>query len=201
MEMICKKCGTAKPEEKFPLNRTNGREYRKTTCNQCDNKARLLRKRSIPYKSEHRKQKQSEAARERRVQPESRPAIIVKDSRSSDKKRGLLNDLDKDWVREQISFGCSYCEETELLMTMDRVDNSRGHTKNNVVPACIRCNYMRKDMPMEAWNFLVPYIKQAKEKGLFGDWDAFGIRKRNGNVGECLKPPVLKTGVPLCTVG
>lgn len=86
-------------------------------------------------------------------------------------------------------------------MSMDRVDNSIGHTKSNVVPACIRCNYMRKDMPMEAWKFLVPYIKQAKENGLFGDWDAFGIRKRNGNVAESLMASVLKTEVPSGTVG
>lgn len=58
-------------------------------------------------------------------------------------------------------------------MTLDRIDNKMGHTKENVLPACIRCNNLRGDMPIQAWTFLVPKVKEAKESGLFEDWDAY----------------------------
>ena len=34
-------------------------------------------------------------------------------------------------------------------MGLDRVDNARGYTTDNVVPACTVCNLMKKDMPPE----------------------------------------------------
>jgi protein-arginine kinase activator protein McsA len=43
VEMTCKKCGQTKPEIEFVLNRTHGREYRKTICKECDNKIRMSR--------------------------------------------------------------------------------------------------------------------------------------------------------------
>lgn len=58
----------------------------------------------------------------------------------------------------------------KLLSALDRIDNSKGHTKDNVRAACIRCNYMRGSMPFEAWEFLVPTIKEAVKRGLFGKW-------------------------------
>lgn len=55
-------------------------------------------------------------------------------------------------------------------MTMDRIDNSLGHLMSNVLPACIRCNYLRRDVPFEAWMVIVPSVKKAVEEGLFGTW-------------------------------
>lgn len=55
-------------------------------------------------------------------------------------------------------------------MSLDRIDNSKGHIQANVVPACIRCNYLRGSMPHEAWLNLVPTIRETRIKGLFGTW-------------------------------
>jgi len=55
-------------------------------------------------------------------------------------------------------------------MTLDRKDNDVGHVKDNVVPACVRCNYTRGDMPFDAWLVVAAGMRQAREKGLFGDW-------------------------------
>jgi hypothetical protein len=55
-------------------------------------------------------------------------------------------------------------------MTLDRIDNKRGHSRANVVPACIRCNYARRDMPYAAWLCLAPGLRVALEQGLFGEW-------------------------------
>jgi hypothetical protein len=55
-------------------------------------------------------------------------------------------------------------------MTLDRKDNDRGHTQDNVVPACIRCNYIRRHTPYEAWLCMVPGVRRARKEGFFGDW-------------------------------
>lgn len=69
-----------------------------------------------------------------------------------------------------INRDCFYCGETLLRMSLDRVDNSKGHTMDNVIPACVRCNYIRKDMPYDAWIVVAVGMRQAREQGLFGGW-------------------------------
>ena len=107
--------------------------------------------------------------------------MILTDARNSDKKHGRDNDLDKEWIREVVSAGCFYCGETSLRMTLDRIDNSVGHIKSNLHPACLRCNYLRRDMPFEAWMMLAPAIKTAREAGLFHGWIASWKAGRTGN--------------------
>jgi hypothetical protein len=55
-------------------------------------------------------------------------------------------------------------------MTLDRIDNTIGHVKTNVKPACIRCNLLRRNMPYAAWLMLVPAVKKARKFGLFDGW-------------------------------
>jgi len=105
--------------------------------------------------------------------------VLVTDSRSSDKKRGRPgNDLNRDFVAALIRQGCCYCGETEMRITLDRIDNSLAHTRANVLPACLRCNYMRGSMPYEAWLHLVPAVRQAREFGLFGAWRSQPFNRR-----------------------
>lgn len=96
--------------------------------------------------------------------------FILREARRSDKLRERTCDLTKEQIEALIAGGCSYCGETGLRMTLDRVDNTLGHTRANVVPACIRCNYARRDMPYEAWLCLVEGLRRARELGLFGGW-------------------------------
>ena len=105
-------------------------------------------------------------------------AAILVDAKKADKKRGRQNDLSLDFVEGAVASGCAYCGETELRMTLDRIDNTLGHTKANTVPACERCNYIRRDMPYAAWYFLLPAIRAAREAGLFGDWTCSIHRRR-----------------------
>lgn len=70
--------------------------------------------------------------------------------RQSDKlyKRGE-GDLTAEWIVENIlSKPCHYCGETDWhKLGCDRVDNSKPHTKDNVVACCKECNIkkMHKD--------------------------------------------------------
>lgn len=103
---------------------------------------------------------------------QNNPCIaIYMDCKNKDRKSGFVGfDLDKEFIEGLISQGCIYCGETKLRMTLDRIDNSIGHLKCNVLPCCFRCNYIRGSMPFEAWQIIVPAVRQARESGLFGDW-------------------------------
>ena len=134
--------------------RKSGRVYNNPTEIQAVDKRTYNRQRSLT----------------RRSNPVHRPKIILEDSRKSDKKKGRQNDLDLDFITLSIKDGCSYCGNTELMMTLDRIDNSLGHIKLNVAPACSRCNLIRGDMPYQAWMTIVPGVKTAFHEGLFESW-------------------------------
>ena len=158
MEMrTCTKCNTSKPFLSFAPTR-KGSRYRRQVCNAC-------RKRK-DYAS-HRVERQQRNRGWRRENPVS---AIYADSRKSDRRIGRVNDLTREFIQERLQKGCSYCGTSDLRMTLDRIDNTKGHTQDNVVPACIRCNYTRKDMPYEAWLIVAKGMREAREAGLFGDW-------------------------------
>jgi len=61
-----------------------------------------------------------------------------------DKKKGLEFDLTITWYKENIEGNsCYYCDDAESGIGCDRIDNSQGHTKLNVVPCCKLCNITR----------------------------------------------------------
>jgi len=75
--------------------------------------------------------------------------------RDSAPKRKLGFDLSFEQTRELLLSPCFYCGgppsqisktlyETVLVGGIDRIDNSKGYTKENVVPCCKVCNYMKR---------------------------------------------------------
>jgi hypothetical protein len=159
---ICKTCGEEKPASEYRTKIQNARTYLRYECNICDN--RRMRYSIVSEAVDGRRKLD-------RKDPRQRAKWLLQDCRKSDKKFNRENDLDILFVSESISHGCFYCGDTTNLMTLDRIDNSRGHLKSNVNPACFRCNDLRSDMPYEAWRFIVPAIKEASEKGIFGKWN------------------------------
>lgn len=162
----CADCGVELTEENC-YKKSGG--YFRAYCKVCHNK-KSDEYNKISSKSPHRKAIAAERQRKKRLNPDKLAQIIMVDSKGSDKKHGRENDLTRDFVQRTIQCGCSYCGETELRITLDRIDNNKGHLQNNVVAACIRCNYARGSMPYEAWLCCVPGMKEAREKSLFGDW-------------------------------
>ena len=59
--------------------------------------------------------------------------FILREARRADKLRGAVCDLTKGQIERLIAGGCCYCGEKGLRMTLDRVDNAKGHTCDNVV--------------------------------------------------------------------
>ena len=86
---------------------------------------------------------------------------------SQDKKKGIYSK--KDFVSINDVFDlfktselkCYYCKEVTELMyenvrepmqwTLERLDNSIGHNRNNVVIACLSCNLRRRCMASERY--------------------------------------------------
>jgi hypothetical protein len=153
---ICNKCNVEKPIRSFKKSQSG---YRSRVCRACIN--------AHEYK-ENPDRFKIEAAKSRKNRPAN---CILKDCRSSDRKRNRgPNDLDLEFIKITIANGCQYCGDVDIRITLDRIDNELPHNKSNVVPCCIRCNYLRGSMPYIAWMYIVPSVKKARELGLFGVW-------------------------------
>lgn len=162
---ICKRCKIEKSIESFYTHNHQS----KLNCKQCIGEIRRTPEFKIKYR---------ESKRLRRLDPNRRHFVILEDARRSDRRRGLTNNLTSAIIKEIISKPCTYCDGIDLKMSLDRIDNSKGHIKGNVVACCLRCNYMRRDMPYEAWIKLSSSIKNIRQLGLFGNWmGGVGTRK------------------------
>lgn len=96
------------------------------------------------WSKSHRKERW-EYEKERRKTPKGRAAHLISTWRKNDKKynRGDC-DLDSDYVVELWKKGCAYCGETDFMkLGVDRINNAKPHTKNNVVCCCESCNKHR----------------------------------------------------------
>jgi hypothetical protein len=175
----CKHCGLSEPEVSFYIKREGNRSYRRFICSTCD----IVYRKKYPRKEDAKSQsvKRSRARRKvDRTAPELRYKYIYTDSRRSDKVHGRENDLDKAFIKSELENGCIYCGDTNSYMTLDRIDNYIGHLKSNVLPACVRCNYIRRDMPALAWAMIVPGVRRARELGYLDGWHC-GTRSNKPN--------------------
>ena len=163
MIKICTKCNIEKDVKSFRKFSRNNKEYRYNYCNSCDrnmSKAKGAEKKAAKERAYYRKKVEKYPERE----------IIHNCNRSDKKYFGKVNDLDQIFVKEIMQKKCTYCGSDNDLITLDRIDNSEPHNKENVLPACYRCNMLRGAMPYEAWMILVPSIKEVFEAGDFENW-------------------------------
>ena len=78
---------------------------------------------------------------------DNRVKELLRTYRAWDKRTGLQFDLTVEWVEENITNkSCHYCGDTEEAIGCDRVDNSIGHVKTNVIPCCGTCNKARNNL-------------------------------------------------------
>ena len=66
----------------------------------------------------------------------------------------------------------------------DRIGNTLGHTTDNMVVACFRCNMLRGTLPYQVWLHIVPAVRPAREAGLFGGWLPFRRTTRTTRIQE-----------------
>lgn len=75
-----------------------------------------------------------------------RPAQQLASYRGSAKARGHAFALSKAEFMEFWQKPCHYCAGPIDTVGLDRVDNSRGYERGNVVPCCQTCNLMKRDL-------------------------------------------------------
>lgn len=169
----CTACNETKSLDSFAWRSYRGQKRQRSVCIPC------RRKEMKGYRAPAYERYKAERARGERL-----AHWIWIDTRRADRKLARENDLDAAFIETAIAGGYRYCGETTLRMTLDRIDNRLGHTKDNVVGACIRRNLVRRDMSYEAWLILVPSVRDARERGAFGEWTAA--------VNPCCKPKCLE---------
>ena len=171
----CKECKVELDETgsnfRIQLNKTTNRRYYMGVCRRCDNARNKKRTtRNSAYK-ERRKEKIKETYKNRRAIND--PYFVYRSCREADRLSGNTFDMDMAFVKDSIEKGCSYCSigfNQGVKIGLDRIDNSKGHSKDNVQPCCVRCNLIRKDMPYPAWLIVAKAMKEALSLGLFGTW-------------------------------
>lgn len=174
---VCNGCGLKEPEVTFHFRKVGKKRYRNHLCDKC--RAEYRKKYPTNKDVQDRANKKMASKRkEQRLNGINSESFIYKDCQNSDQKRGLKFDLTVEQIRDFVVDGCSYCGEKGIKIGLDRIDNKKGHTYDNVRAACMRCNYLRRDMPYEAWIVIVPAVKAATEAGLFGTWDGFGRKRK-----------------------
>lgn len=89
-------------------------------------------------------QKQRKAAVNRKYTSfgKGRAIAMLNAYRKIDKSKHRSCDIDLPFLMAIFSMSCVYCGDTDRL-GCDRVDNSIGHLKSNVVPCCATCNISR----------------------------------------------------------
>lgn len=92
---------------------------------------------------------------------EGRAYFLINAHKQEDKKyyRGDC-DLTVPWFIENIFTKCIYCGETDWKkLGCDRIDNSKAHTIENVVPCCLDCNNKRQKKPFEQFYWEMKHEK------------------------------------------
>lgn len=95
----------------------------------------------------------------------NREDMMLRNYKITDKNRNLVCDLTTEWIKENITNkSCIYCGDTEFI-GCDRIDNNKGHTKDNVVPCCKLCNQTRNnDFSVEEMHKIGLVIRKIKEQ-------------------------------------
>lgn len=169
-EKVCSSCKFPKQVSDFSTRTVVGEKYPMSVCRSCDVlRPKQEKKESWTRRSRERMLRES---RDRRGGVD-RDKWIVQDAQKSDKKYGRENDLSREFVQDLIRNGCAYCgaDKGKVKMTLDRIDNGKGHLKTNVVPACLSCNIMRGTFPYEAWLIVAKAIRHVRSEGLLDGWE------------------------------
>ena len=83
--------------------------------------------------------------------------------KSAQKRKGRVWSIPKELFAKLISMPCTYCGGPLPTSSagLDRLDNSKGYTPENVTPCCAICNYARRDQFTvdEMMRFIGPAVR------------------------------------------
>ena len=99
------------------------------------------------------------------VKVRAKASTMISAYKNKDKKMGVsICDMDIEWmVLNILTKPCIYCGDTYRIGA-DRIENTEGHTKKNVVPCCYECNCARNaNFTFEEMKIIGQAIRQVKE--------------------------------------
>jgi hypothetical protein len=130
---VCKSCYAIERRKYYEINKEEILEHRKEY---------LAKPEVIEQRKEYYDRPEVKKLN-KKYRENNREKFLINGYKRNDKKKNLTCDLTVEWMKENITNKtCIYCGETEKL-GCDRIDNTKGHTMNNVVPCCADCNYKR----------------------------------------------------------
>jgi hypothetical protein len=145
---ICNRC-----ERELPLSldvfvkdgsRASGIGYE---CLECMRARKLLRgERTDTWKFQTMEARELTKSRQNKYNStvSGRARLLRHRYRKIDSAMGRSSDITVEFMIDLIQKPCAYCGDTEDPRGCDRIDNSRGHLMDNVVPACKACNCARQ---------------------------------------------------------
>lgn len=107
-----------------------------------------------------------------------RAKYLIKSYRQKDKKYNCGEcTITVDEFLEICSNGCTYCGETDWkVLGLDRIDNSKPHTKDNCVCSCWSCNDKRQRNEIK-----IPILQYTKDGEFIKEWDSsYDVEKELG---------------------
>ena len=160
---ICTACGEPKPIAEYQTRVVAGRQYPRTRCSPCEN--RLRAERRTPEAAARQEKARQRRKKFQRANDINRASWLLRDCLRTDSRKGYANDLDLEFVEAMIAGFCVYCGRgaPEVRMTLDRIDNTLGHMRDNVNVACEPCNLNRGAASYEDW---IAFVQMAGPEGL-----------------------------------
>ena len=154
---ICTKCKTEKDEKEFYLNshKSEARCLYRSACKACDRKAYKAHYDKTPdyQKFKGKRYSKSKRGKENHKIVKKRYQQTYKgvywNYKGNAKHSGFEFNLTMQDFKNFESKNCFYCGEKLTRVGLDRKDNSKGYTLDNVNPCCSTCNYMRRIQTQE----------------------------------------------------
>lgn len=138
----CNQCHEIKPLDDFHKSKDRylNREYRCKICSLKRQRPRPLRWQQMTAEQ---KSKRKESAKKHRQSEKGRVVWLIQAYKRIDKSKSMNCEITRTWFMDNIfNHPCIYCGDYERI-GCDRIDNSIGHTPENVVPCCADCNVSR----------------------------------------------------------
>ncbi|MDB4312163.1 HNH endonuclease [bacterium] len=101
-------------------------------------------------------------AESKRCKKHKKSSDTLKSYKSKCKKSGKEFSISDAEFVSMLDKPCEYCGEDAT--GLDRVDNARGYSNDNVVPCCGVCNVMKNDLTLAAFEDKIRKIAQRLEK-------------------------------------
>lgn len=116
-----------------------------------------------------RKDKECKDYRDSNQSIRSKASKMISSYKFIDKKKtpDSICDFDIDWLINNIfKSKCVYCGDNKRLGA-DRIDNDKGHTKDNVVPCCHECNIAKnRNFTFDEMKIIGEAIRKVKKERL-----------------------------------